>query len=37
MGIYSNSANDENIKISKIMLGFDNKKEKEQKQNKLFG
>ena len=37
MGIYSNSANDENIKISKIMLGFDNKKEKEKKQNKLFG
>ena len=37
MGIYSNSANDENIKISKIMLGFDNEEEKEKKQNKLFG
>ena len=30
MGIYSNSANDENLKISKIISGYDNKEEKKQ-------
>ena len=30
MGIYSNSANDENLKISKVISGYDNKEKKKQ-------